>query len=498
MTIDLLIIIRRFLIFPLLGILLGFILKCELSDFENQYGHILITLDQADFVFQYISVKNTTTSIYAGIPTLAEVASSVGSVDTYLVCLYILAWTSSLLSVNKYATGSSPIYCVKDCTTYFLSGGLETARAVGGNLNQTILQGDFFGNTDSILVYGAPGVGLEFWQPEISFQFNQSTDCKLYAGYNQTDGDALQLCIASYNSNLVIGKRCWNISLSFSVLNIKGWTVCPTAVFQHNACANDTGWAESINYQTILAVYRQNATTAYSRQNLSILHVETTSPPYNYGVTVSLFWSIWDKTFSPASVLTPNDSMMQNAMLLSLNWYLRLFQDRYQNDRETPLEFLQNFISVPIQFSSTALQIANATLQGENITNIFPIPPELEVTASGARVITRFKGQVWTFVLFVTIGGSLVLYCGLILSWILWEKAPLLFNPSSFPTIDFASLSGVQTQEGKQTIANLVQNGSLTTREIAKAAAGKYLHIEREPDSHLVMELNDSRSSRVG
>jgi hypothetical protein len=128
-------------------------------------------------------------------------------VQTSLICLYFTAWTASLLGVNKYVTSSTPLYCKKNCTAYFLTGGLETARAVGGNLNQTVLQGNFFLNSDIILVYGAPGVGLEFWQPDSSFRFNLTTDCKVYAGYNQTDGDALQLCIAPDNSNIVIGER---------------------------------------------------------------------------------------------------------------------------------------------------------------------------------------------------------------------------------------------------------------------------------------------------
>jgi hypothetical protein len=276
-----------------------------------------------------------------------------------------------------------------------------------------------------------------------------------------------------------------------SLLIVKGWTVCPTTVFQNKECASDTSWAASIDYVTELKVYRQNATTAYSQQNLTILNIENMSPPYNYNISTSLFLLLWDKIFTKEEGQTPEDSMMQTGLLYALTWYLRLYQDRYQNDQESPMAFLQNFISVPLQFSGTALQIANATLEGENITNIFPIPQDLKVTASGARVITRFKGKTWTFVTFISIGSVLVLYPGIILGWILLKKESLLFNPSSFPTIDFASLSRYPTDQERSTMANLIQemNANPSTSKIARVVGRKHIRVDSEPDSQLVLEV---------
>jgi len=268
--------------------------------------------------------------------------------------------------------------------------------------------------------------------------------------------------------------------------------VCPGTVFDARRCVNDTSWAAApIGHQTAFAVYRQNATVAYSRQNLSILHVDIVSSPYTYPITASEFWTIWDKLLDPAQVKQPSDSMLQNSAFFELTWYLRLYQDRYKYDNQ-PLTYLHNFITIPLQFGTTALQIANATLAASNLTNVIPIPTDLEVTANGAQIITRFKGKIWTFCIFTAIGGSLVLYSGLILGWILLRRVPLLFNPSSFPVFDFALLSGSHEWRTQRTIAQMAQTdlpGNPSTCHISNKVRRKRLRLEGNLDG--VRTLNE-------
>lgn len=260
--------------------------------------------------------------------------------------------------------------------------------------------------------------------------------------------------------------------------------MCPGNVSDVKSCVNDTSWSTaSIGDQTVLAVYRQNATVAYSRQNLSILHVDFVSSPYTYPISASEFLTIWDKLLDPAQVHQPSDSMMQNSVLFQLTWYLRLYQDRYKYDNQ-PLAYLRNFITIPLQFGTTALQMANATLTANNFTNLIPIPADLEVTASGAQIITRFKGKVWTFCIFAAIGGSLILYSGLILGWILFQRPALLFNPSGFPVFDFALLSDSPVRRTQRSIAQLAQTdmpGNPSTCRISSRVRQKRLRLEGNP-----------------
>jgi hypothetical protein len=265
--------------------------------------------------------------------------------------------------------------------------------------------------------------------------------------------------------------------------------VCPTAIHSNGECINSTGWTASIDQQTLLAVYRQNATTAYSRQNLTILHFDTDATPNTYNIDTTLFWTIWDILFDQDKSQQALDSAFQNSVFFELTWFLRLYQDRYKYDQR-PLAYLQNFIAIPLQFSTTALQFANATLAGENLTNVFPLPADLQVTASGARVVTRFKGQVWTFYVFTAIGGCLVLYPGVIITWILLHRVALLFSPSGFPVVDFALLSSRPVQREGRTLAQLAQAqmpGNPSTCKIAGKARGKTLYVEKNPDDSLTL-----------
>ena len=92
------------------------------------------------------------------------------------LCTCITGFISSLLSIPKYAidmannrTGCS---LDKNCTSFFLPGGLEIGRQVRPILNATILEGDIFNDTarnggildgDKVIqVNNAPGVLLRY------------------------------------------------------------------------------------------------------------------------------------------------------------------------------------------------------------------------------------------------------------------------------------------------------------------------------------------------
>jgi hypothetical protein len=185
-------------------------LNVSIPDCAWKSIHIIL-LDQANIVYQFLPIHSTLIPVFAGLAPLDTGFAS--AIPTTVVCMYFSAFVSSLLGVSQFVAAKPPVYCVENCTSVFLPGGLEIDRALGGNLNQTLLGGNDFGNSDTVLVNKAPGIGLEFWPPDDGFHFARENDCKTYVGYNLTAGDAIQLCITYYESYLAVGKYCTDHSL---------------------------------------------------------------------------------------------------------------------------------------------------------------------------------------------------------------------------------------------------------------------------------------------
>ena len=262
--------------------------------------------------------------------------------------------------------------------------------------------------------------------------------------------------------------------------NFLGWTICPTDVFTIQRCTTDQSWSSSQpNQQTSLSAFTQRATTAYERQNLSIISFETVALPQPITLDPDDFKAIWAKLFDPGSDATSDNAVMANSLMYELGWYLRLYEDQFNGAGQVPLNLLQNFLTIPIQFSTTALQFSNATLEAilpESGT--FAMPSYLEATASGAQITPRFIGQLWTVCTFIAICNVLVLWAGCILGWILFNKTRLLTDPSAFPEWDIVSKSGCDTEHGstRTTLPGLAQEKGLTNAgscAIPKAVRGE-------------------------
>lgn len=244
--------------------------------------------------------------------------------------------------------------------------------------------------------------------------------------------------------------------------DLLGWSICPTDIFNNQSCTTNKSWTNfQPDQQTSLSVFKQYATTAYDRQNFSIINVETTSPPQPFVIDPGEFRAIWDKLFDPGSNATSDNAMMVNSFIFEMGWYLRLYKDEFSDDGQSPLNMLQNFLTVPIQFATTALQFSNATLQAQDPgSGIFSMPSDMETTASAAQITPRFIGQLWTVCTFITTCSVLVLWAGCILGWILFQK-PLLAEPSAFPEYDIGSKSGCCRQQSL-TLSGLAQSEELT------------------------------------
>ncbi|KZL75546.1 hypothetical protein CT0861_05900 [Colletotrichum tofieldiae] len=408
------------LMLPFMGLGFGSILK-----FQNSFEDY--------FIKQGVSID-----VYAG--NIPPDVSVLGLISTTYLDGFFDTWTQQLLNYPRYATRWKMEGCNGDCSVSFLPGGMEIARKVGPLLNNTILQGGLFNQTESIMIESAPGLVARFDSVPEGFEFDLEEDCNVY----QTPlGDALQMC-----------KRQMGDSVA------AGWRACPSITQITRGCATRLAWTRiPIVSKTLFTAYRQNATTMYSQKDLSIQHVEPVSKPIRFPMLESDMELIWDRVFRPRQFPTQIDLESINVTISRMAWKYRTYTEFFP-DNQMHVELLQNFLSVPLQFAVTAMQYANYTLALPEEKRTFP--PELLTTATGGRTIKRFVSQTWTVWVFIAAGTLVVSLSGVGFWWILSQPHPLP-KPSGIVELDFVSrVSDLQKQSGKyqspEEFSDLVQD----------------------------------------
>ncbi len=187
-------------------------------------------------------------------------------------------------------------------------------------------------------------------------------------------------------------------------------------------------------------MFSRRATVAYDAVNISILSIESITPPVPTPVDISDFKFYCDIVLAsvpPTLNITANESAFENACTdfsvgFGLGFILRLYETDYTLYYDGGLSILRGFLAVPFQFS-TALQ---------QMGNINKIPEENHVTASLSKNSYRAIVDPWT----VWVFGALA---ALVTSWglgcLVWLSlyGPYSPNTSFFPEIDITSKSGV-------------------------------------------------------
>jgi hypothetical protein len=181
---------------------------------------------------------------------------------------------------------------------------------------------------------------------------------------------------------------------------------------------------------------KRYSTTAYSAQNLSILSLESISAPETYEPNVTAFRNGLD------AVLTA-DSNVTYAYLTAAGWFLRLYQDEFKDDIESPLRLLEGLLIVQQQFTVNAWQYANASLAAiDPDSSTFALPPDLQATAAPAqyqyRAIAKYPATVYTF---IVIGFSILVYWFSVFCSLLRSRADIP-HASEFSQVDLSSRSG--------------------------------------------------------
>jgi hypothetical protein len=119
-----------------------------------------------------------------------------------------------------------------------------------------------------------------------------------------------------------------------------------------------------------------------------------------------------------------------------LSWALRLYQDDYRNYPGGPLDVLKSFLTIPIQFSTTAWQWASWDT----------LPSDLYTTRTYATSSSRVLGKLWVLIVFAVGAGSLTLFSALVLVWVV-VLGPATPNSSRWPELDTLAKCRFQTAQ---------------------------------------------------
>jgi len=204
-----------------------------------------------------------------------------------------------------------------------------------------------------------------------------------------------------------------------------------------------------------MSAYRQNSTTVYASADLSIQQVTILSPPVPLPLNESDYRALWNIAFVPGPIATEADVTLVRALTSTLGWLLRVDDDFFSDDAQTPQSQLRNFLTIPLQFMVTCWQYANYTAAADGLHNLFPMPSDTVARARSGRLGQRFVVLGWTTQVFVGSGAALLLLSGGLFVW-LFARADPLPQSSGIPELDILLRGG----------------GYDSSREVAAAAGG--------------------------
>jgi hypothetical protein len=396
----------------------------------------------------------STVPVMAG---LAEVSTyGLGNVSIQLLPMIAATYSIAFITDPRYVINVAPLNCTghKDCLSIFMPGGMEAVRAYGSNdatHGNTIFSGDssFNGDYDAIVIRNAPGYQIEYdsiTNKDPSFTWNRTSDCTMHM---QTQDDGLYMCIRQVGLSMYIG-----------------WTACTTAIYLKGQCQSDTSWTDVVEWNSTVNMYRRNATVAYDRYNISILGIQSITPPEIIKLeasNIAIFSSI---VMSPVNQ-TPNRTASAELFGLSAAAYtfgygggyiFRLYQDEFQAYNDGGRSILRSYVAVPLQFATSLRQKGN--ISQESTDNL--------VEATLAKSSYRAIIEPWTVSTFGVFAFSMTIWCLVFLVWISFF-APYYPNLSFFPEINITSKSSVHpgVDYGSDELRSDMESANQTLEDLA-------------------------------
>jgi hypothetical protein len=205
-----------------------------------------------------------------------------------------------------------------------------------------------------------------------------------------------------------------------------------------------------------MAIHKRYTTTAYDLTNFSILDIQSISAPEpmtpdfieatvgNLTYLWSLIFSPIPRTFNTSDPNLPTDTGSFTDYW-DLSWALRLYQDDFPNYPGGPLDVLKSFLTIPIQFSTTAWEAASFDT----------LPTDLQTTARFSTSSQRALGKLWVLIVFTSCAGTLILFSVVTLIWIILF-GPMTPNSSRWPEVDTIARSTIPRRRDDDIEANYV------------------------------------------
>ena len=153
-----------------------------------------------------------------------------------------------------------------------------------------------------------------------------------------------------------------------------------------------------------MSAFKRYAIVAYDPRNFSILSVESVSSPELVIYNASNFQEIFSTLLTPKSNSISIHTLIANSMFFNLGRLLQSYQGYFGYDQQGPVDFLQHMLTISIQFSTVAWQLANLTTATEFRTDEPSLfPSDLETTASAVCITKRVIAAPWTIYTFISI-----------------------------------------------------------------------------------------------
>jgi hypothetical protein len=103
-----------------------------------------------------------------------------------------------------------------------------------------------------------------------------------------------------------------------------------------------------------MTTYKQYATTAYDRQNFSIIDVRPTADLEQMPLNASDYITIFKKIMTiPTSPISQTDRADIESLVYSLTWLQRNYTGSFPDDQNSLVTNLHNFLAIPMQFTIT-------------------------------------------------------------------------------------------------------------------------------------------------
>lgn len=211
---------------------------------------------------------------------------------------------------------------------------------------------------------------------------------------------------------------------------------------------------------------------------MSILNVESISDPEAVEINPSDLRRVFSFILTAGNNATSDDTEMTNALLFQIGWVLRLSQDDFPDDKDSPLNFLRGFLTIPIQFSTVAWQFVNSTVYAsDSQSTLYALPPDLDTTASAAQVTYRtVSTKPWVVYVFMAVVVILLLWSNSLFAYMFSQKT-VVPNRSAFSDIDVTAKStyppnGVEVPKPVCDYSSALRDAGLGNAQSSKIVKG--------------------------